>query len=213
MIPRALLSKPRSHFGLREDRTVYFCCQSSFKYLPQHDDVFVEIAKRLPASQFVFKARNDAVRDDLWGRLKRAFAAEGLNVTEYCVLLPQLPTSLDYWNLNLVSDIFLDTLEYSGCITTLEAIACGLPIVTAPGGLNRSRHSYAILTQLGVTDTIARDKEEYVNIAVRLGLDRDCRARIVQRMAARHGQLFGDTICVRALEDFFRSVVRERVGG
>ena len=77
----------------------------------------------------------------------------------------------------------------------------------------RGRHGYAILTQLGVTDTIARDKEEYVNIAVRLGQDRAWRAQIVERMNANRGLLFGDVRCVRALEDFFRSVVKERAGG
>jgi predicted O-linked N-acetylglucosamine transferase (SPINDLY family) len=209
VIPRALLVRRRGYYGLGENRTVYFCCQSEFKYLPQHDHVFVEIAKRLPSSQFVFRTHNDALRDDLLGRLKRAFAAEGLKAADYCVILRELPTHIDYWNLNLVSDVFLDALDYSGCVTTMEAIACGLPIVTAPGRFNRSRHSYAILTQLGVSETIAHDKKEYIDISVRLGQDRAWRAQIVERMKANHGLLFGDTRCVRALEEFYRQAVKE----
>jgi len=38
----------------------------------------------------------------------------------------------------LLADIYLGTIEWSGCNTTLEAIACGLPIVTFPGGCPRS---------------------------------------------------------------------------
>ncbi len=93
----------------------------------------------------------------------------------------------------------------------MEAIACGLPIVTLPGRFLRGRQSYGVLTQLGVTDTIARDKQEYVDIAVRLGQDRAWRAQIVERMKANHGLLFGDTRSVRALEDFYGSVVAERL--
>ena len=92
----------------------------------------------------------------------------GLSADEHCVFLPPQPSS-DYWNLNLLADVFLDTIEWSGCNTTLEAIACGLPIVTLPGQVMRGRHSYAILMQFGMTETIARDKAEYVDIAVRLG--------------------------------------------
>jgi predicted O-linked N-acetylglucosamine transferase (SPINDLY family) len=74
----------------------------------------------------------------------------------------------------------------------------------------RGRHTYAALTQLGVTDTIARDKQEYVEIAVRLAQDLEWRSDILKRMRANFNQLYSDTRSVRALEDFFRSVVAER---
>jgi predicted O-linked N-acetylglucosamine transferase (SPINDLY family) len=210
VIPRVLLRKNRSDFGLGEHRTVYLCCQSSFKYLPQHDDLFPRIAKRNPAAQFVFLVMNDLVARDLDQRLRRAFAGEGLIAGDYCAMLPQCPP-FDYWNLQLVADVFLDSLEWSGGVTTLEAIACGLPVVTCPGALMRGRHSYGILCQLGVTETIARDKDEYVDIAVRLGLDGAWRTQVIQRMAARHSRLYGDTASVKALEDFYRTVVDERL--
>ena len=71
----------------------------------------------------------------------------------------------------------------------------------------RGTHSYGILTQLGVTDTIAHDKDEYVEIAVRLGSDREWRADVLNRMKENHPRLYSDTSCVRALETFFQSVV------
>jgi protein O-GlcNAc transferase len=210
VIPRVLLQKTRHDFGLGEDRIVYLCCQTSCKYLPQHDDLFPRIAKRNPKAQFVFLVMNDLVGRDFDERLRCAFAGEDLAARDYCVMLPQAPP-FDYWNLNLVADVFLDSLEWSGGVTTLEAIACGLPVVTCPGALMRSRHSCGILRQLGVTETIASDKDEYVDIAVRLGRDREWRTQVLQRMAARHSRLYGDTSCVRALEDFYRKVVDERL--
>jgi predicted O-linked N-acetylglucosamine transferase (SPINDLY family) len=210
VIPRALLTKPRRHFGLGEDRTVLWCGQSPFKYLPQHDDLFVRIAERLPAAQFAFVASRASVREDFRRRLERAFAAHGMRAEDHCVILPW-QSLFDYWNHLAVSDIFLDSLEFSGCITTLSAIAIGLPVVTLPGRFMRGRQSYGILSQLGVTETIARDKEEYVDIAVRLAQDRAWRAQIVMAMKANQDRVFSRTECVRALEDFFQSVVQERL--
>jgi predicted O-linked N-acetylglucosamine transferase (SPINDLY family) len=208
VIPRALLGKRRGDFGLSEDRIVFLCCQSSFKYLPQNDDLFARIAKRLPVSQFVFLALNDVIAGVFRARLQRAFVAEELEAADHCVILPQL-RPFDYWNLNLLSDVFLDSLEWSGGVTTLEAIACGLPVVTLPGRFMRGRHSYGILTQLGVTDTIARDKASYVDLAVRLGSYPAWRAEILERMKAAQARLYSETGCVRGLEVFFRSVANQ----
>ena len=201
------------HFGIAkpaDDKTDPYICQSSFKYLPQHDDLFAQIANRSPAAQSVFLALNDAIAKIFLQRLRRAFAAQGLEASDYCVMLPQL-SSFDYWNLNLVSDVFLDSLGWSGGVTALEAVACGVPIVTLPGPFMRARHSYGILQQLGVTETIAHDKASYVEIAIRLGMDREWRAKTRDRMAAGHARLYSDTKCIRALEDFFRGVVRDRL--
>jgi predicted O-linked N-acetylglucosamine transferase (SPINDLY family) len=188
---------------------VYLCCQNTFKYLPQHDRVLAGIARRVPESQFVFLVYNDVLSDALRARLSRAFRAAGLEADDHCLFHPRLPTYVDYWNLHLVSDVFLDSLDYSGFTTTMEAVACGMPIVTLPGRFCRGRQTYAILQQLGVTDTIARDEAGYVDIAVRLGCDRAWRAEVVQRMAEGHRSLFWDTRSVRAIEEFYRSAVQK----
>jgi len=211
VIPRLILTKTRADFGFGGDRIVFLCCQSIFKYLPQHDDLFARIAKRLPAAQFVFLSHHSLIGEVFRRRLERAFAAEGLNASDHCVILAQVGT-LGFSNLNLVSDVFLDSLEWSGGITTMEAIACGLPVVTLPGKFMRGRHSFGILRQLGVTETIARDKADYVDIAVRLGQDREWRAHVLKKMAEGHERLFSDTSAVRALEKFYRTVVQERLG-
>jgi predicted O-linked N-acetylglucosamine transferase (SPINDLY family) len=77
VIPRSLLSRNREWFGLGDERTVYLCTQSSFKYLPQHDHVLVEIAQKNPTAQFAFLAMNETVGDDLSDRLQRSFSRQG----------------------------------------------------------------------------------------------------------------------------------------
>ncbi|HIK27431.1 MAG: tetratricopeptide repeat protein [Oscillatoriaceae bacterium SKW80] len=202
--------KTRSEFGLRDDAVLYLSCQSLFKYLPQYDYIFAAIAQRVPQSQFVFLShqRSEHINEKFKLRLQRAFAEFGLNSKDYCVMLSRLNTP-DYLSLNLVSDVFLDTFSWSGGNTTLEAIACNLPVVTCPGEFMRGRHSYGILKMLGVTDTIAKNEAEYIEIAVRLGLDSEWRKSIVEQIASRHSYLYDDKICVEALEEFYRRVVQE----
>jgi protein O-GlcNAc transferase len=202
-------TKTRAELGLREESVTYLCCQSLFKYLPQFDYIFPQIALQVPQAEFAFISHSDiAITAQFKARLERAFASFGLNSEDYCVILPRLER-VDYFNLNLVSDIFLDTFNWSGGNTTLEAIACGLPIVTCPKEFMRSRHAYGILQMMGVTETIAKNEAEYSEIAVRLGLEPDWRQEIVQKIYERHNKLYNDKACVTALESFYKKVVQE----
>jgi len=75
----------------------------------------------------------------------------------------------------------------------------------------RGLHAYSFLKMLGVTDTIAQNEEEYIQIAVNLGLDSEWRRDVAQRMSQRQDNLFDDQICVTALESFYQRIVRERL--
>ena len=210
IIPAALLNKTRRDFRLREDAIVYLCIQYAYKYLPDQDHLLVEIAKKIPNAQFVFLTETALIAEDLQVRLDRAFSTAHLCAGDYCVLLPALER-FAYWNLSLLGDVFLDAIGWSGGVSTFEAIACKLPIVTLPGEFMRGRQSYAILTQLGVTDTIAKNNNEFVEIAVRLGLDPKWREEVIRKMGANYPSLFSDTKCVRALENFYGHTVAEKL--
>lgn len=129
---------------------------------------------------------------------------------DYCLFLT-IPERLDYLMINLLSDVYLDTLDWSGGNTSLEAIACNLPIVTCPGEFMRGRHSYSFLKMLGVTDTIAESETDYIEIAVKLGLDPAWRRHIAERMNESHDRLFDDQACVVGLEWFYRQIVHDKL--
>ncbi|MBD2042245.1 tetratricopeptide repeat protein [Microcoleus sp. FACHB-672] len=199
------ITKTRADFDLREESIIYLCCQAPFKYLPQYDQILAEIALRVPHAQFLF-LRGVVLQE----RLQRAFLAVGLKYEDYCVFR-KIPTRSDYLTINLLSDVFLDTFTWSGGNTSLEAIACNLPIVTCPGEFMRGRHADSFLKMMGVTETIAQTEAEYIEIAVRLGLDPDWRQEIAERMRMRHDNLFDDKVCVEALEAFYKQVVQEKL--
>jgi predicted O-linked N-acetylglucosamine transferase (SPINDLY family) len=199
------LTKTRVDFGLRDDAVVYFCCQAPYKYLPQYDFIFVEIAKRVPQAQFVF-VRAELLKQ----RFHEAFAAVGMNSEDYCVFLPFL-NHQDYLILNKLSDVFLDTFVFSGGNTSLAAIACDLPMVTCPGQFMRGRMSYAMLKMLGLGELIAKNESEYIEIATRLGLDSNWRSQIREYLRKHHDLVFEEKACVIGLEAFYQQVVEEKL--
>ncbi|MCC5615171.1 tetratricopeptide repeat protein [Nostoc sp. CHAB 5836] len=200
----------KEEIGIKNDQIMFWCCQSLYKYLPQHDDVFVRIAQDLGNCKFVFikYEKGNYVLKVFQQRLSRAFGEYGLNYQDYCIFLPRMDTN-KFAGTTAIADVFLDSIGWSGCNSTLEAIAHNIPIVTLPGELMRGRHTLAILKMMGIEETIAATKDEYVKIAVRLGQDAGYRQHISQQVSENKYKLYDDLKPVRALEDFFLKVVNK----
>ena len=198
-------------YGIEPGTIRFVCCQAIQKYLPAHDRLYPLIAQALPTARFVFIAVQARPAEILAARLKTVFAAAGLDAAHYCRFVPAL-SQAGFSALIRDAHVFLDTPDWSGCNTTLDAAMHGVPVVTLPGGSMRSRHGLAILTIAGVTETIAASLDDYLAIAIRLGRDFAWRAAISARMLANRHRLTGDTTPVRALEAFLTEAVTIRAG-
>lgn len=203
-------SLSRRELGLRESAVVFLCAQSLYKYLPQYDVVFPRTARQLPDSQFVFFSSQHSreLTEKFQRRIARAFEKEGLDPAPHVVMLPRVD-NFTFQAIARLSDIFLDSIEWSGCNTTLESMVSGQPAITCRGAAMRGRHTYAFLKMMGLEELIAADVPSYIDLAVRLGRDRAWRNEVRNQISARLPRTFGDMACVRALEDFlWRSATR-----
>ncbi|MGD1910496.1 MAG: tetratricopeptide repeat protein [Rivularia sp. (in: cyanobacteria)] len=200
----------KKEIGISDDEIMFWCCQSLYKYLPQHDDVFPRIAKELTNAKFVFIQyhQGEYVTEVFRRRLRSAFEEFGLNYQDYCLFLPRM-NGKKFAGTAAIADVFLDSIDWSGCNSTLESIAHNVPAITFPGELMRGRHSLAILTMMGIEETIASSKQEYVQIAIRLGRDFEYRQHISQLVAGNKHKLYGDLKTVKTLENFFFEVVNK----
>jgi predicted O-linked N-acetylglucosamine transferase (SPINDLY family) len=199
----------RQDLRLRSTAIVYWCGQSLFKYLPQFDEVFPRIARAVGDCQFAFiqYQRGTHITKLFRQRLNRAFGALGLNADEYCCFLPRLDQS-NFLAASGQCDVFLDSINWSGCNSTLESLPHNLPIVTTGGPLMRGRHSMAFLRMMGVTETIAETIDDYVSIAVRLARDVPWRMAVKAKISANKHRIYFDSACILGLEQFLNHVVR-----
>jgi len=191
-------------FDIRKDAVAYLCVQPPSKYLPEFDEVFPRIAAAVPSAQFVFVAREPSIAVPFEARIRRAFQERGLDSQRHLTFLPVL-TPEEFAGLCSRGHAFLDTMNFSGCVTALEALQQDLPVVTLPGKYMRGRQSMAILKMMDVTETVACDLDSYVQIAVRLGNDPDWRAEIAGQISRRRYLVNHDLETVTAFQDFLRN--------
>jgi predicted O-linked N-acetylglucosamine transferase (SPINDLY family) len=193
--------------GIDLPSPLLLCPGTPFKYTPEHDRVFPRIARELGPCRFVFFTYwTQALSCKLRQRLERAFESEGLEFGRYVTFLPWL-TRTAFAGLMQRADVFLDTIGFSGFNTALQAIQCGLPVVTLQGRFLRGRLATGILRRMGLDELVAQDEDAYVALAARLGRDAAYRAQVRRRIEARRHVLYEDVAPIRALEEFLARAV------
>jgi predicted O-linked N-acetylglucosamine transferase (SPINDLY family) len=181
---------------------------SPFKYAPEHDWVFPEIARRLKRCRILFFThRTRTLSDQLQARLQAAFERCGLEFQRHAAFVPWQEKG-PFCGLLRRADVYLDTIGFSGFNTALLAIQCGLPVVTLEGRFLRGRLASGILRHMAIDELVAASAEEYVELAVRAVQDPAFRESARHRLAARRHLLFEDPAPIRALESFLENAVR-----
>jgi predicted O-linked N-acetylglucosamine transferase (SPINDLY family) len=110
------------------------------------------------------------------------------------------------------ADIILDPFPHTGGVVGMEQLYMGVPIVTLYGTQASGRSTSSTLTAMGRTDWIARSREEYVEIAVRMAGDIPMLTKV--RKTLRDELLASPVIAgyVDKVEDAYRAMWEKWIG-
>jgi len=189
-------------FGIDPDRTVYYCPQSPFKIHPDFDSILSGILQRDLNGLIVLLRGGMSQTEKL---LRERFRKHIPFADQRILFLDPLPFP-DYVAMMEQADVVLDTPHFSGGNSSVEGFAVGAPIVTMPSAFLKGRLTYSWYKTLGIEECIAQDADQYVDIAVALGTDREKREHLRRRIRQASPLLFDDLQAVRELEAFFERV-------
>lgn len=186
-----------------EESTIYLCPQSLFKLHPQFDGLIGEILSRDPKGVLLFvEPRHSPWVDQLRRRLRQLPE----EVSQRIRFVPG-QSHAGFLELLAVADVMLDPLHFGGGNTSFEALGLGLPIVTCPSGFMRGRVTAGCYRQMGLSRCIAQSPMEYVELAVRLGTDREYREETRREILAVQSKLFSNREAVNDLARFLEAAI------
>ena len=188
----------------KSNTTIFLNLQSLFKLLPQDDHIYLDIIKKNSNCCFWFlEGVKNSVTSIFKERISKLFQKEGHTVENYFYFHPRCSQD-EFFGLIEESDVILDSFNWSGGNTSLEAISLNKPIVTCPSSLMRSRHTYGILKLLDVGETVANSKNEYIEISLKLATDINFRNSIVSKIKKNKNLLYNDIKPIKFLEDLIQ---------
>ncbi|XP_050060487.1 UDP-N-acetylglucosamine--peptide N-acetylglucosaminyltransferase 110 kDa subunit-like [Aphis gossypii] len=147
---------------------VVFCNFSKlYKIDPFTFRTWLNILNNVPKSVLWLLHLNDAADNNL-----KKFAND-LNFDSSRIIFANFIPKCEHLNRIQSADIYLESILYNGHMASLDALIEGIPVITLLGETYVSRITASQLTILGVTDTIAQNDQNYIDIAIKLGHDKN----------------------------------------
>lgn len=202
------LPSPRSRHDLGTDGDLLIIVpQSLFKIHPDNDGLLSRVLGEVPSSRLLFFLDHSPENTERFQRRLHANIREAGVAVDRVTWLPRTDRR-GFLATLLASDLMLDTLHWSGGNTSIDALACGLPIVTLPGPLMRSRQTHGMLGELGLQEVLSvADTDAYVRKVGELAGNRALREDLRRRIIAGHSRLFNQPAPVEALQAFLKKLV------
>ena len=194
---------------LSANEPLLLCPGQPFKYAPQYDDVWVQIAKGLQKrtllrkrtmGRLIFFRSHDNISDRmLEKRLRAAFARQAVDFDAHVSIIPFLDHAR-FFGLMRRSALMLDTPGFSGFNTALQAVECDLPVLAFEGDFLRARLASGIMREIEMPELVATSAEDFVQKAIRLARHPDLLGKLRAKIIERRSALFRNLTPVRALE-------------
>ncbi len=187
----------------RAGMVTFGCFNSPYKLSDTILSVWADILRAAPSARLVLNAPAYRLADTT-ARFRALFARHGIDPGRV-EMRPGAAGPADMLSAYADIDIGLDSFPYSGGLTTIEALYMGVPVVTMPGERFGARHASVHLRTVGLGDWIARDAQDYVEIAVRGAADLQGLAAVRSGLRAKvEGSALMDANALA--EDFSRLV-------
>ena len=129
--------------------------------------VWSDILRSIEGSQLYFKNRAFSDKGTC-DRYLELLIKDGIT-PDRVVFSGLTPEKIQYLESYNHVDIALDSFPYNGTTTTFDALWMGVPVVTLSGDRHAGRVGDAILSRVGLADLVARNKQDYIDIAVSAG--------------------------------------------
>lgn len=166
-VPQNIVITTRQQYGLPEDAIIYCNFNQLYKIDPVTLIMWVNILKNVP-NAVLWLLRFPAVGES---NIQATVQHYGLPASK--IIFSNVAAKEEHVRRGQLADVCLDTPLCNGHTTSMDVLWTGTPVVTYPGETLASRVAASQLTALGCPELIARSKQEYQDIAIKLGTDKE----------------------------------------
>ena len=200
----------RAELGLPPTGFVFCCFNNNYKINPAIFDCWMRMLQSVPGSVLWLREATEQAAQNLRDEAR----ARGVEATRL-VFAGRIESMADHLARQRAADLFIDTLPYNAHTTASDALWAGVPVLTCKGRSYAGRVGASLLRALDLNALIAKDLDEYVQVAVALAQDP---ARLAAVRSALQKKLLSEPLFdlkrfTRNIEQAFLTAIERKATG
>ncbi|MES2032462.1 MAG: tetratricopeptide repeat protein, partial [Pseudomonadota bacterium] len=192
----------RAEVGLPARGFVFCCFNNAYKITPDVFDSWMRILATVDGSVLWLLEDSAAAV----ANLRREAQARGIDPARLVFAARMSPA--EHLARHRCADLFLDTLPYNAHTTASDALWAGLPLLTCRGETFAGRVAASLLQNLGTSEVIAADRDDYERMAIELARNPERLSSIREKLSANRLKMpaFDTRRLARDIETAFRKM-------
>jgi protein O-GlcNAc transferase len=177
--------------------SIVFCNFNNASRIMRDDfRAWMEILRGVPAGVLWLQGANESAV----ASLRKAAQTCGIDPVRL-VFAQRVPTKREHLARLQRADLVLDTIGWhNGHSSTSDALWAGVPVLTVPAQHFAGRVAASLVTAAGLPEFVRRDRDDYVQTAIRFGNDRAQLSAMKSKLGERAAPFFDTRMRVRDLE-------------
>ena len=178
-------SLTRLEFDLPENCFVFTCQNTYQKIMPEVFAIWMDILIAVPKSVLWLADQYQIGKDNLIKEAQLKGVASNRLIFHKRYLVPKDQEQIRisrYLASYKLADLFLDTWPYNAGTTGVDALWAGLPVLTKEGFSYGARMAGSALNAIEMPELIAKNQNEYKNLAIRLAKDEEYLKQIKNKL-------------------------------
>jgi protein O-GlcNAc transferase len=180
----------RAMLHLPQNKRLYVVPQTLMKLSPAFDQVLHEILKKDDEAYLLmlYSSTQNVWKEKVRKRWREAFGKLHTRI----LFFSTMPYA-EFMALLSTADVLLDPFPWGGGVTTLDALALGIPVVTLPSAQTVVQLAAGFFRYINVSDCIARDKNEFVKLAIAFAMNKaGLKEEVSAKITHAHRALYED---------------------
>ena len=192
---------------INEDSFVFGCFNNSYKISSREFSIWMRLLDKIDKSYLVLLVNDEITKKNL--------VKEILNFKqdlERVKFLEFVSNDLHLARHNLL-DLCLDTFNYNGHTSSVDALYAGVPVITKRGNTFTSRVCASILNAINLPELITDNEKDYFNLAYEIAINKEKHQKLKKNLKynLKHSSLFNTKKYVLDLEKGYELALRTKI--
>lgn len=197
----------KSNLNIHDDAFVFGTFNNSYKISSSEFAIWMELLKKIKNSNLILLVNDEATKNNLIKEIIK------YNQDPNRVKFLDFINNEEHLARHQLIDLYLDTFNYNGHTSAVDALYTGTPMVTKIGSSFTARVCASILKAVNMSELITKSEEEYFNLAFKLATNKTVYKKIKEALIQniKIQALFNTKKYVRNLEKGYQIALENKI--